>query len=65
METQELGTQTIYRQFREDLYAENLRGAWEFESMVYGIMARLGLSEDDALELACAILLSKRVSGLK
>ena len=48
---------TVYEQFREQLYQENLRGAWELESMRYGIMARLGLSECDALELACKIVI--------
>ncbi|MDL1909866.1 hypothetical protein FBQ81_04095 [Chloroflexi bacterium CFX6] len=43
-------------QFAENLYRENLRAFLELESMRYGIMARLGFSEADALELAVAIV---------
>lgn len=47
---------TVFEKFLEALYQENLRGAWELESMKYGVMARLGLDEPDALELACKIV---------
>jgi hypothetical protein len=53
-------TATDFEQFRESLYQENLRGAWELESMKYGIMARLGLDEPGALELACKIVASDK-----
>jgi hypothetical protein len=43
-------------QFAENLYRENLRAFHELEAMRYGIMARLGFSEPDALELAVAIV---------
>lgn len=45
-------------QFAENLYRENLRGFYELEAMRYGISARLGLNEEDALELAVAIVAS-------
>jgi hypothetical protein len=51
---------TIFERFRESLYDENLRAAWELESMVYRLMARVGLSEPDALELACRIVASEK-----
>lgn len=48
----------LFQQFAEDLYRENLRGAYALESMKYGIMSRTGLNETDALEVACRIVAS-------
>jgi hypothetical protein len=47
-----------YEQFSENLYRENLRAFHELEALRYGIMARLGFSADDALELVTAILIA-------
>jgi hypothetical protein len=58
-----------FEQFQEALYQESPRGWAELEAMRYGIMARLGLQEPDALELAIKIvagpryLLPARVEG--
>lgn len=49
--------QTIYEQFAESLYQESPRGWAELESMKYGIMARTGLNEPEALELAVRIVI--------
>ena len=54
---------TLFEQFRENLYDENLRGAWELEAMRYSIQARLGLSEPDALELAVRIVAAPVTDG--
>ena len=45
-----------YEEFAQNLYSENLRGFYELEAMRYGIMARVGLTEKDALELAVKIV---------
>jgi hypothetical protein len=42
--------------FAENLYRECPRAAYELESMKYGLMARLGMGERDALELAVRIV---------
>ncbi len=47
---------TVFETFAENLYRESPRAAWELESMKYGIMARIGLPEPDALEIVCRIL---------
>lgn len=48
--------QNEFEKFSENLYHESPRGWAELESMRYGIMARLGLQEPDALELAIKIV---------
>ena len=53
---------TVFEEFRESLYDENRRAAFELEAVTYGIMARLGLSEPDALELACKIVASDKAA---
>lgn len=51
-------TRDLFEQFAENLYRESPRGAYALESMKFGIMARTGLNERDALELACRIVLA-------
>lgn len=47
----------VYEQFQDALYQESPRGFYELEAMKYGIMARTGLNEPEALELAVKIVL--------
>jgi hypothetical protein len=49
-----------FEQFTVDLYRESPRGWAELESMKFGIMARLGLNEPDALELVTKIVASPK-----
>ena len=53
-------TPTLYEQFAENLYRESPRGWAELESMKYGIMARTGLPEGDALEIVCRIVATEK-----
>jgi hypothetical protein len=49
-----------FEKFTESLYQESPRGWAELEAMRYGIMARLGLDEPEALELAVKIVAGPR-----
>jgi hypothetical protein len=53
-------TNGLFEQFENSLYEESPRGGAEFESMKFAIMARLGLNETDALELAGKIIASPK-----
>jgi hypothetical protein len=48
--------ETLFEQFADALYQESPRGWAELESMRYGLMARIGLDEPEALELAVKII---------
>lgn len=48
----------IYQNFLNNLYEESPRAAYAFEAVKYGLMARTGLSEGDALEVTCKCLVA-------
>jgi hypothetical protein len=53
--------ESCFEEFRYRLFVESPEASRLFENMIFELMTRVGIREDDALELACRILALKPV----